>query len=110
MKSLKNLIAVVATSIIISGCVTTNTVYEEEVLDKVHPTLPRGIKAYYPTLYLDVFEDGELYTYMSFKDSQNLRLMLNDTHRYIKETNDLLCFYRKNLNEEFCIKESNVKK
>ena len=109
MKSLKKLIAVTLVSIIVTGCTTTNTIIEEDIVNKVHPTMPRGIKVYYPVLYLDVFDDGELYTYMTFKDSQNLRIMLNDTYRYIKESNDLLCFYRKKLNEEFCIKESNVK-
>lgn len=110
MISLKKLIVVIATSIVVIGCTATKTVYEDGIVDDIHPTLPRGIKPYYPTLYLDVFEDGELYTYMTFKDSQHMRIMLNDTYRYIKESNDLLCFYRKKLNEEFCIRESDVKR
>lgn len=109
MISPKKLIVATITSLLIVGCSTTKIEYVDETIDDIHPTLPRGIKPYYPTLYLDVFEDGELYTYMTFRDSQNMRIMLNDTYRYIKETNDVLCFYRKKLKEEFCLKESDVK-
>lgn len=97
---------------VVVGCSTTNTrtIIEEDIIEKIHPEMPRPISAYYPKLYIEEFDDGELYVYMTFRDSQNMRIMLNDTHRYIKESNDLLCFYRKKLNEEFCVKDLNVKK
>lgn len=68
---------------------------------KLHPPLPAPIEKVDIDLNVDTI-DGKPRVSMSWEDSQKFRVWLADIKRYTLESKLILCYYRKELNEERC--------
>lgn len=70
----------------------------------INPTWPDSIKEYKANWEVKVI-DGKPFVGMSFEDSQEFRIWLDDVLRYTKEANNMVCFYRAPLKEKRCESE-----
>lgn len=78
-------------SIFLAGCeflpfTEKSTVY--------HPPMPRQISVYNVDWKVIVIDDVP-YVALTYEDSLEFRIFLEDVHRYIIESNAVLCFYNK---------------
>lgn len=67
----------------------------------LHPTLPAPVEPVDIDLKVDTIR-GKAMVMMSWEDSQKLRIWLADIKRYTLESKVIMCYYRKELNEERC--------
>lgn len=67
----------------------------------VHPTLPAQVEPVDVELKVDTI-NGKPMVMMSWEDSQKFRVWLADIKRYTLESKIIMCYYRKELNEERC--------
>lgn len=68
---------------------------------KLHPPLPAQVEPVDVELKVDTI-DGKPMVLMSWEDSQKFRVWLADIKRYTLESKIIMCYYRKELNEERC--------
>jgi hypothetical protein len=68
-----------------------------------HPALPKPINAYTFKWRVITLEDG-VYVGLPYDKSLDFRLMMEDTARYIRDSNAVMCFYRTELEEPQCVK------
>lgn len=68
---------------------------------KLHPPLPTPIEKVDIDLKVNTIE-GKPMVMMSWEDSQKFRVWLADIKRYALESKLIMCYYRKELNEERC--------
>lgn len=102
MNMFKKLIVFLVVILIIGGCSSIkHETYELSVDSNIHPSMPKPVVGFKPKFDVIVIDDVS-YVTMSYKDSQDLRVFMNDMFRYIKESNELLCFYRHELKEIRC--------
>ena len=69
----------------------------------VHPSWPDKIKPWEGHWEVKVI-DSKAWVGMSFEDSQEFRIWLNDVSRYVKDANGMICYYRSDLKEQRCMK------
>lgn len=68
---------------------------------KLHPPLPAPVEKVDINLKVNTIE-GKPIVMMSWEDSQKFRVWLADIKRYTLESKLIMCYYRKELNEERC--------
>lgn len=67
----------------------------------IHPSLPAQVEPVDIDLKVNTI-DGKPMVMMSWEDSQKFRVWLADIKRYTLESKLIMCYYRKELNEERC--------
>ena len=67
-----------------------------------HPPMPEAVKSVGVDWKVEN-RDNKAYVMLSWEDSQKLRVYFEDIKRYLLETKAILCYYRKDLNEERCL-------
>lgn len=67
----------------------------------LHPTLPSEVKPVNIEWRVDS-EEGKARVSMSWEDSQKFRVWMEDVKRYTLETREVVCYYRRELNEGRC--------
>lgn len=83
--------------VLLSSCSLPHTSQEP----KIHPTLPAQVEPVDIDLKVSTIE-GKPMVMMSWEDSQKFRVWLADIKRYTLESKLIMCYYRKELNEERC--------
>lgn len=73
------------------------------VQQKADPAWPDPIQAYKENSFKVINQDGKIWVGMSFDDSQNFRIWLNDIQRYVKDQDSMICYYRSQLKESRCL-------
>lgn len=96
---MKKLAYVLGCAIILSGCSTAKSVVIQQKSD---PAWPDTIQPYTPDKFKVIQQGNSVFVGMSFDDSQNFRIWLNDVQRYVKDQNSMLCYYRSHLKESRC--------
>lgn len=90
---------------LLSGCINDSVKPNNDIeLDKsvlVHPELPTPVSNYKLDWKVLVLKD-DVYIALNYNDSLEMRKLLEDMKRYIKESNNIMCYYRKDLKEDFC--------
>lgn len=92
--------------ILLSGCssMSWDSLPEEPIV--VHPDLPRPIEIHIMSWLLFEY-DKQNVVGVPYDDFLNLLDTQYSTHRYIEQLRKSVCFYRKDLQEEFCMLEYN---
>lgn len=86
----------------ISGCSMFPWTSQPEEPIIIHPDLPRPIKIY--TIEWSVYDiNGNPVVGTRYPDFLNLLDTHYDINRYIKQLSKSICFYRKELQEDFCM-------
>lgn len=67
----------------------------------VDPSWPAPIMPYEAKWEVHVI-DGVPFVGMPFAESQKFRIFMDDTVRYVKDSNDMICYYRSHLEEPKC--------
>lgn len=93
----KQLIAA-ALALALTACVSTKPAQQQTVF---HPEWPSPIQPYQFD-WIVVESNGTVVVGLEYNESLEFRLMLEDLKRYVKDTNDMVCFYRKDLEELRC--------
>jgi hypothetical protein len=67
-----------------------------------HPTLPTPISPY--TFHWKVIPlEDHVYVGLTYDESLRLKVLMEDMTRYMRDSNAVMCFYRKELNEYRCL-------
>lgn len=69
----------------------------------IHPTLPNSISSYRFDWVVVVDQDKPIVG-LEYNQSIDFRLFMEDMKRYIKEQNEIICYYRVDLKESRCKK------
>ncbi|QPI13889.1 outer membrane lipoprotein Rz1 [Serratia phage 4S] len=67
----------------------------------VDPSWPAPIMPYQAKWEVHVI-NGVPFVGMPFDESQKFRIFMDDTVRYVKDANDVICYYRSHLEEPKC--------
>lgn len=97
---MKKLALLLLSGIMLSGCVTHQPTLIQQ---KADPTWPDPIQQYQVNSFKVINQNGKLWVGMSFDDSQNFRIWLNDIKRYVKDQDSMICYYRSQLKENRCL-------
>lgn len=92
-------IVLICLSALATGC--SQAVPEPIEVEKMHPTWPDQIKAYEGKWQVKVI-DGTPWVGMPFDESQKYRSWMDDISRYVQDSNDVICYYRSELQEQKC--------
>lgn len=96
---MKKIIPLVITALLV-GCVSAPRERQIET-PKIHPSWPAPIRPFQTTwTVIDV--SGTTMVAIPYKESQDLRIWLEDIKRYMIQANNLICYYRSDLNELKC--------
>ncbi|MNO96577.1 hypothetical protein D3C76_882530 [compost metagenome] len=69
--------------------------------DPSHPALPTPISPY--TFHWKVLvQEDHVYVALTYDESLRLKVLMEDMTRYMRDSNAVMCFYRKDLNEYRC--------
>ncbi|WJZ28122.1 Rz-like spanin [Serratia phage 92A1] len=74
---------------------------QEPQKPSVDPLWPKPIKTY-STEWKVIVVDGSAYMALPYAESQEFRIWLEDIHRYVQQSNDMICYYRAPLKEAKC--------
>jgi hypothetical protein len=99
---------VILISLLLSGCslFSYDSLPEEPII--VHPDLPRPIKIH--DIEWNITQtDEDVMVGTSYNDFLNLLDTNYDIGRYIQQLTQSICFYRKDLHEDFCMIQSSNK-
>lgn len=94
-----------ATVISLYGCSTHVPVSETEKPFTMHPTMPKPVTPRNVKFEVVAVEDEKPYVRMNMADYQKLGVYMEDVLRYVRNINGVVCFYRHDLNENFCKSE-----
>jgi hypothetical protein len=104
-KSAMKIVSVFALCFALAGCFGSTTKPPVETAPViVHQARPAPIQRYDFRWHVVPTEDKGVIVGLEYNDSLEFRLFLEDVYRYNRDTNELLCFYRKDLNEDMCKK------
>ena len=109
---MSRIILVLTLTIFLSGCgilsFFTNDDVETDVV--VHPELPRPVQNQ-NTDWIIIEDDEAIFVAAPYQQFLNHLESEEDKLRYIRQINKTVCFYRTELEEEFCqtIKDKNKK-
>jgi hypothetical protein len=84
------------------GCKTNDIEIPPQKETLIHPEWPTSVKPYTFDWKVVVQENQDVVIGLSYDQSLEFRIFLEDIRRYINETNRTLCFYRKDLKEKIC--------
>jgi hypothetical protein len=102
-KQFKMRILILSLIILLVGCSTIKPINDQII---IHPELPRPISSL--QIDWDVIElNQDLYIGTEYNSFLLLLEHQSDLIRYIEQTNKSICFYRKELNENFCLQKEN---
>lgn len=68
----------------------------------IHPEWPKPIQPYSFDWKVVVIDNKTAIIGLDYDQSLEFRLFLEDYKRYTKESNEIICFYRKSLNDKRC--------
>lgn len=97
---IKNVLYAFIFCAILSGCQTN--VVEAPKPSTIHPELPAPVGKY-NVKWKVIPQDDHVYVGLTYDDSLQLKLMIEDLLRYIRESNTALCSYRRDLQEPRCV-------
>jgi hypothetical protein len=96
----------------VSGCSSTPDITFNENFS--HPELPNPVQPYTFDFKVitnenkdEKIEEGQVYLAIDYNDSLQFRQFLEDMKRYMLESNQLICYYREELQEQFCLNQDN---
>ncbi|MDX1532654.1 MAG: hypothetical protein R3230_00450 [Nitrosopumilaceae archaeon] len=99
-------------SLFLTGCFSSNPVIFEENFS--HPDLPNPVQPYTFDFKVitnenkeTIINDGDVYLAIDYNDSLLFRQFLEDMKRYILESGVVICYYRSELEENFCKNQEN---
>lgn len=69
----------------------------------IHPNWPAPVKEFH-TEWKVIDVDGKPFVALPYEDSQYFRIWGEEVKRYILQSNNMICYYRKDLNEPRCQK------
>jgi hypothetical protein len=84
------------------GCKSNDIVVEPPKETLIHPERPVAVRPYSFDWKVVVLEDQSVIIGLSYDQSLEFRIFLEDIRRFINETNKTLCFYRSELKEIQC--------
>lgn len=86
--------------VMMMGCASKPVVEPSAVI--THPALPTPVGKY--NLHWKVIpRDDAVYVALTYDESLQLKLMIEDLLRYTKESNSIMCSYRRDLKEARCL-------
>ena len=110
MRAIK-IVGVVVLAWFLTGCITTTErVYTETEEIIYHPPRPAPVRNYVVPWVVITDEtileepNGSVFVGLEYNNSLTYREWLESIDVYVQKTNQLLCGYRKELNEEMCKK------
>lgn len=95
-------IAVILMSLMLYGCNTKPIATVSEPKRIIHPELPSPVDPYKFDWKVIVIDEKTVIVGLDYDQSIDFRIFLDDIKRYMKETNVILCSYRKELKEPQC--------
>lgn len=87
--------------VLLSACGSYPTQPQSTESTIIHPELPQPVAPYQFDWNIIEHEDKP-YVALTFDDSLVFRQYLEDILRYIRESNDLLCYYREGNGDPIC--------
>ena len=90
--------------VVISSCAKPYTKLEIEEKIVIHPELPRPVS----TINLDwkiIIMDEGIIVGLVYDDFMKHIEYISDIVRYIEQSRNVICFYRMDLKESFCVKK-----
>jgi hypothetical protein len=97
---IKKLLWVLAACVMLTGCPGTLPVAPPATIS--HPALPSPVGKY--KLKWKVIPQGDhVYVALTYDESLQLKLMIEDLLRYSRESNSVMCYYRRELAEPRCL-------
>lgn len=96
----------------LTGCfhnVKPNVTFEENLS---HPELPNPVQPYTFDFFVitgdnidEVVDSENVYVAIEYQQTLLFRQFLEDMKRFMLEANGVICYYRKELEEDFCINQ-----
>lgn len=83
---------------LLTGC--TSVVPAPQEVPKIHPQWPAPVQSL-DVKWKVINKDGPQVA-LSYKESQGLRIWLEDVKRYLQQMKTMVCYYRVDLNEPKC--------
>ena len=97
---IKKLLFVLAACVMLTGCPGTFPTAPPANLS--HPALPGPVGKY--NLHWKVIPQKDfVYVALTYDESLQLKLMIEDLLRYSRESNSVMCYYRRELAESRCL-------
>lgn len=91
---------------LLCGCQHTDVPVQPPVVVN-HPSWPAPIVPYkFDWKVIQV--DDKVYVGLEYDQSIEFRIFMEDIKRYIKDSNDVICFYRDSLKEVRCYQQKSV--
>lgn len=90
--------------VVVSGCTQAPVKTISEPKRIIHPELPAPVSSYAFEWKVVVIDDKNVVIGLSYDQSIDFKIFLEDVKRYISESNVILCSYRKDLKENRCTK------
>lgn len=101
MRNITSMIVLVL--MLLSGCASDPITVVSDPKRIIHPELPAPIDPYKFDWKVVVLEDGKtVIVGLDYDESVDFKIFLEDIKRYIKQSNTILCSYRRDLNEPQC--------
>lgn len=96
---------ILALSLLLSGCMWNDkpTDATQPRTTIVHPSWPVTVQPYRFDWRVVVINDEEVLVGLSYDQSLDFRLFLEDVKRYMGESNRVICYYREELKESRCV-------
>lgn len=93
-------------SLLLVGCSQVNNVQVKPSDLSADPSWPSPVKPVKVNWVVTNIENTP-YVGLTYKDSLDLRIWLEDIKRYIVDVNNMVCYYRTPLKEERCFESKN---
>lgn len=93
-RAIKYVSSVVVGAYLLAGCTVSS-------VTSLHPPPPDPVEPISLDWKIEVVEN-KARVYLSWEDAQKFRMWLEDFKRYTRESKVIMCYYRKDLNEERC--------
>lgn len=99
---MRKLYSLIFVTLFLVGCASKPVLIPTEPKRIIHPELPSPVNPYKFDWRVVVIDERTVIVGLDYDDSIDFKIFLEDVKRYMKETNVILCSYRRELNEPRC--------
>lgn len=92
-----------AAALVLAGC--ESTPYGEDVSVTVHPNWPSPVEVPVvgdPRVMPDPNNQGNVIIIQDLSDWVRFQIFMHDVKRYMRDSREMICFYRKEIQGDYC--------